>query len=153
MVSGRILENGVMVSLLKRSASGTSNPAYLVRYVSIGAVSVFVDLAAFQALLKLHVFLPLTTTAAFVLAAVVHFSLNKLWTFRVRGAPHAYQVTAYVTVLFTSLVITQCVIEISVLVFHILPVVAKLMAILVQLPVSFFGHRYFTFREGRELNP
>lgn len=137
-----------MASLLK----STSNTAYLARYVTVGAAAVLVDVATFQALVTLHVFLPLTTTIAFSLAAFVHFSLNKAWTFRVRGAPRAYQVTAYLTVLFTAFVVTQLVIEVSVLVFHIVPVVAKLIAILVQLPVSFFGHRYLTFREGRELN-
>jgi putative flippase GtrA len=140
-----------MVSLLKRAASGTSNPEYLVRYISIGAVVAATDVASFQALIMLHVFLPLTTTIAFVLATLVHFLLNKLWTFRVRGAPHTYQVVAYLTVLSASLVITQLVIETSVLVFHIIPVVAKIVALFVQLPTSFFGHRYFTFREGREL--
>jgi putative flippase GtrA len=140
-----------MVSLLKRAASGTTNPEYLVRYVSIGAVVVVTDVASFQTLIMLHVALPLTTTIAFVLATLVHFSLNKLWTFRVRGAPHAYQVAAYVTVLSASFVITQLVIEISVLAFHIIPVVAKIEALFVQFPVSFFGHRYLTFREGREL--
>ena len=36
-----------MVSLLKKSTSGTSNLEYLVRYVSIGAVVVAVDVTAF----------------------------------------------------------------------------------------------------------
>ncbi len=142
----------MIVSLFKRSTAGTSNPAYFARYVSIGAVVVLVDVTSFQTLVTLHVFLPLTTTIAFVLATLVHFSLNKLWTFRVRGRPHAYQVTAYLTVLLTSFVITQLVIEVSVLALHTIPVVAKIAAIFVQLPVSFFGHRWFTFRDGRELD-
>lgn len=139
-----------LVSLLKRSTSGTGNPEYLMRYVATGAVVVIVDVTSFQTLLQLHVYLPLTTTIAFVLATLVHFSLNKAWTFRVRGAPHRYQVTAYLTVLFTSFLITQIVIETAVLGFHVAPLAAKILALLVQLPVSFLGHRYFTFREGRE---
>jgi putative flippase GtrA len=142
-----------MVSLLKRSVSGTSNFEYLIRYVSIGAVVVAVDVASFQALVMLHVFLPLTTTIAFVLATLVHFWLNKSWTFRVRGGPNTYQIVAYVSVLFTSFLVTQIVIEVSVLGFHVVPIVGKGLALFAQLPVSFFGHRYFTFREGRVTGP
>lgn len=138
-----------MVSLLKKSLSGTSNLEYLVRYVSIGAVVVAVDVTSFQTLVLLHVFLPLTTTIAFVLATLAHFWLNKLWTFRVPGAPNRYQVMAYISVLSASFVVTQAVIEVSVLGFHMMPILAKGLALIAQLPVSFFGHRYFTFREGR----
>jgi putative flippase GtrA len=141
----------VIVSLLKRSISGTSNLEYLIRYASIGAVVVAVDLTSFQTLVMLRVFLPLTTTIAFALAALTHFWLNKLWTFRVRGAPNAYQLVAYLTVLSTSFLVTQAVIELSVLRFHMVPIAAKLLALFVQLPVSFLGHRYLTFREGRAL--
>lgn len=140
-----------MVSLLKRSASGTTNAEYFVRYASVGAVVVTVDVASFQALVLLAIPLPLTTTIAFVLATVVHFVLNKVWTFRVGGAAHGYQLTAYVTVLFASFVITQFVIETSVLVFHFIPIAGKIAALFVQLPVSFVGHRYLTFGNGRKL--
>jgi putative flippase GtrA len=146
----RRVELHPMVSLLKRSASGTRNLDYLIRYVSIGAIVVSVDLATFQGLVAMHVFLPLTTTVAFVLATVVHFTLNKLWTFRVPGTPNRYQLSAYVTVLLASFVVTQAVVEVSVLNLHLVPIAAKLLAIFVQLPVSFLGHRYFTFRDGRE---
>jgi putative flippase GtrA len=140
-----------MVSLLKRSASGTTNPEYFVRYVSVGAVVVAVDLVSFQALVMLRVPLPLTTTIAFVSATLAHYLLNKVWTFRVAGGPHGYQLTAYVTVLFASFVITQLVIETSVLVCHLVPIAGKVAALFVQLPVSFFGHRYLTFASGRKL--
>lgn len=141
-----------MVSLLKRSLSGTSNPEYFVRYASVGGVVVTVDVISFQTLVMLRVPLPLTTTIAFCLATLVHFALNKVWTFRVRGASHGYQVSVYAGVLLASFLVQQFVIETLVLFFHAVPIIAKATAILVQLPVSFFGHRYLTFREGRELN-
>jgi len=140
-----------MVSLLKRSTSGTGNPEYFVRYVTIGAIVVAVDLAVFQALIFAHVYLPVTTATAFVAASIVHFTMNKLWTFRVKGAPRPYQIGAYVTVLLASFLVTQLVVEVAVLGFHLVPIGAKVLALFVQLPVSFFGHRYFTFRHGREL--
>lgn len=139
-----------MVSLLKRSVSGTNNRKYFLRYATIGVVVVAVDLTAFQMLVSLHVLLPLATTVAFVAATVVHFLLNKVWTFRVKGAPHAYQLSA-IAVLFASFSVTQLVIEIAVLEFGLSPLAAKILALFVQLPVSFFGHRYFTFRKGRML--
>ena len=141
-----------MLSLLKKAKSGTRNQEYFIRYVSVGAVVVVVDVACFQTLVILQVPLPLTTSIAFIIATLVHFMLNKAWTFRVGGAPHGYQVTAYVSVLFASFVVTQLVIETSVLIFHAIPIVGKFAALLIQLPVSFLGHRYFTFREGRQLS-
>lgn len=139
-----------MVALLKRSASGTSNFEYLIRYATIGAAAVAVDVTVFQALVMSRVFLPLTTTIAFFLAALVHFALNKAWTFRVRKVTNTRQVATYLAVLLTSFIVTQVVIEASVFLLHLVPVEAKVLAIFVQLPVSFFGHRYFTFRDGRE---
>jgi putative flippase GtrA len=141
-----------MVSLLRRSLSGTGNPEYFVRYVSVGAIVVSVDVISFQTLIMLRVPLPLTTTIAFALATLVHFILNKLWTFRVKGAAHGYQLTVYASVLLASFVVQQLVIETLVLGFHAIPIVAKAVAIFVQLPVSFLGHRYLTFRDGRELH-
>lgn len=141
-----------MVLHMLRSSSGTTNSAYLARYLTIGAVAVAIDLALFQTLVMLRVFLPLTTTVAFLTSTVAHYTLNKVWTFRVRGKPHAYQVTAYITILLLSLAITQAVIEGLVLGAHVVPIAAKGVALFVQLPFSFFGHRYVTFREGRELS-
>jgi putative flippase GtrA len=137
------------MTLIRRSITGTGNWEYLVRYVSVGAAVVFVDLVSFQSLVIAHVWLPLTTTVAFALATLTHFSLNKLWTFRVRGKPHAYQLGAYVAVLSASFVITQTVVLVSVEVLRLAPLAGKVAALFVQLPVSFFGHRYFTFRHGR----
>jgi putative flippase GtrA len=138
-----------MASLLRRAASGTGNAAYFVRYATIGALAVATDLTCFQALVLLRVYLPVTTTIAFACGVIVHFSLNKVWTFRARGAPHAFQIAAYLTVLSASFVITQLVIETLVLAFHVVPIGAKIVAIVVQLPIGFFGHRYITFRDGR----
>ena len=110
-----------------------------------------IDVSLFQALVMLRVLLPLTTTIAFCCATVVHFTLNKLWTFRVSGKPHAFQIAAYLTIVGLSLLITQVVVEALVLGLHAIPIEAKAVALVVQLPVSFFGHRYVTFRQGRAL--
>lgn len=141
-----------MQSLLKRSLSGAGNLEYFARYVSVGAIVVSVDVLSFQSLVVLRVPLPLTTTIAFAVATLAHFILNKLWTFRVRRAPHGYQVTVYACVLLASFVVQQLVIETLVLGFHAVPIIAKTVAIFVQLPVSFLGHRYLTFKEGREIS-
>ncbi len=138
-----------MVSLLKRAASGTSNAEYFARYATIGAIAVAADVTCFQALVMQRVFLPVTTTIAFACGVLVHFTLNKLWTFRVSGAPHAFQIAAYLTVLSASFIVTQLVVETLVLGFHVVPIGARVVAIFVQLPIGFFGHRYITFRDGR----
>jgi putative flippase GtrA len=137
--------------LIRKSLAGTGNWEYMARYLCVGACCVFVDLATFQLLITLHVWLPVTTTVAFVMATATHFSLNKMWTFRVRGKPHGYQLGAYLTVLGASFLVSQAVILVSVWVFNFVPILAKILAIIIQFPVSFFGHRYFTFRHGREI--
>ena len=49
-----------MLSLLKKAKSGTRrNQEYFIRYVSVGAVVVVVDVACFQTLVILQVPLPL----------------------------------------------------------------------------------------------
>jgi putative flippase GtrA len=139
-----------VISLLKRSGSGTSDPEYLARYISVGGLAVGVDVICFQALIVLRVTLPLATTLGFLLGTLAHFLLNKLWTFRVDGPPRVRQIAVYATVLLTAFAAQQFVIETLVLAFHTVPIAAKIIAVVVQLPVSFFGHRYLTFREGPE---
>ena len=124
----------------------------MLRYACVGACVVAIDLATFQLFITLRVWLPLTTTIAFALATWTHFILNKTWTFRVRGKAHAYQIGAYLTVLGASFLVTQAVVLFSVYVLKMIPILAKIAALFAQLPVSFFGHRYITFRKGREIH-
>jgi putative flippase GtrA len=142
-----------MESLPIRTASGTSNAECFLRYAATGGIAVLADLTCFQILVMAGVFLPLTTTIAFCCGVCFHFSLNKLWTFRAKGAPDAFQIAAYLSVLCASFLVTQLVVEAMVIELHAVPIVARIAAIVVALPVGFFGHRYVTFRDGRKTTP
>ena len=131
-----------------RSQFLRGNRAYLIRYLAIGGLTAGVDLATFQLLLVHGTYLPVATTISFILAVGVHFTLNRIWTFKNYERPIVHQVGTYICVLAVSLIITQVVIEILVVGFNVAPILAKGVAIVLQTPVSFFGHRYMTFQAG-----
>jgi putative flippase GtrA len=124
------------------------NRDYIVRYLGTGAISACVDLSAFQYLLLHGVYRLLTTTLSFLLAVCVHFTLNKVWTFKSYQRPVAHQIGTYVGVLAVALIVTQITIETLVRAFGVAPLVAKVISIGLQVPISFLGHRYLTFRFG-----
>ena len=114
----------------------------------IGGLAASADVATFQVLLWQGMFRPLATTVGFSIAVCIHFTLNKIWTFKSYQRPVAHQFRTYAVVMAVALLVTQIVIEGLVRGFHVQPIVAKLVAIVVQIPISFFGHRYLTFGVG-----
>lgn len=120
----------------------------LLRYVAIGGVCFAIDFSILRSLLFGRT-MPwaLAATIAFVLANGVHFVLNKWLNFRNHDRELHEQFGTYVGVLAVCLAITIATIGVLGH-FGVAALTAKVVAIIINVPVGFLGHRYLTFRAG-----
>jgi putative flippase GtrA len=133
---------------LTRLFSDRTWPFQLIRYVSIGAIVFVVDVGLFRLLVGTGVFLAIAATISFGIAICVHFTFNKYVNFRAHDRPVGEQAGTYALVAFVCWLVTLAVIESGVRLFGLTPLAAKLVAVAVNLPVGFLGHRYLTFGPG-----
>jgi len=120
----------------------------LIRYLGIGGFVFLLDIATFQLSIKAGIYRPLATTIAYVLAVTAHFLLNKFFNFRNFDRSTARQLRTYLVVVIFSWLVTLLVIEVSVRWLGWLPLWAKILAIVINIPVGFLANRYLTFGAG-----
>jgi putative flippase GtrA len=118
------------------------------RYVCIGGIVFVIGVGTFQLLLLSQLYRPLATTIAYTLAAAVHFTLNKFFNFKNFERSTANQLKTYLVVVVFCWLITLLVVETSVYWLGLSPLWAMILSIIVNIPVGFIGHKYFTFGAG-----
>lgn len=117
-------------------------------YIAIGGISFVVDVGLFLVLLALGLFRPLATSISFLSALTCHFLLNKYLNFRNFERAIKAQIRTYLIVAGFSMLLTVVIIEVLVGIFNAAPFIAKPVAIAVNIPVGYFGHKYLTFSKG-----
>lgn len=117
-------------------------------YIAIGATVFCIDIGSFQGLLVLHVHTLLAASIAYALAIGSHFTLNRYLNFRNFERSIAHQFGTYTIVAVSTWLVTLAVIWIGTSVLHAPPLIAKLCAVIINLPIGFLGHRHFTFGPG-----
>jgi putative flippase GtrA len=120
----------------------------IAKYVCLGCTALSIDLLAFQAFL--HTGFPPAgaAAAAYVIAGCVHFTGNRIWTFRAFHRAPIVQLRSYLAVVCTAWCITIAVVGWGTALAHLSPIEAKLLAVALTLPVGFFGHKYVTYASG-----
>ena len=118
------------------------------RYITIGGIVFVVDIGSFKLLLGTKLVLFFVTTTAYALALSTHFTLNKFANFRAHDRPTHHQAANYAVIAFVGWVITLIVVETGTHRFGVAPLEAKLVAVVINLPIGFFGHRFITFGSG-----
>lgn len=121
---------------------------YFVRYVFIGGFVFMLDIGSFQGLIVSGVYRPLATTLSYLLAISTHFCLNRVLNFRNFDRSGSSQLRTYLVVAAFSWVITMIVIEVGVQALHMTPLWAKILAVAINIPIGFLGHKLFTFGPG-----
>ena len=120
---------------------------YFVRFLAIGTFVAAIDIGSLDGLLALGVYLPIATTISYGLAVSVHFTLNKYANFRSFSRPAFAQMQTYGAVAVFQWLIVLAIVEVGVH-FGFRADVSKAIAIVVNIPVGFFGHRHLTFGPG-----
>jgi putative flippase GtrA len=118
------------------------------RYLLIGGIVFVVDVGAFQLFLLTHLYVPLATTLSYGLAVVAHFTLNKFFNFKNFERSTLRQFRTYLLVVAVCWLITMLVIQIGINQLGLTPLQAKLIAVIVNIPIGFICHKYLTFGTG-----
>lgn len=120
----------------------------LLRYLLIGGIVFVVDVGAFQLLLLFHTYVPLATTLSYGSAVVVHFTLNKFFNFKNFERSTLRQFRTYLLVVAVCWLITVLIIQIGIGRLGLTPLQAKLIAVVLNIPIGFVCHKYLTFGAG-----
>ncbi|MGY6529984.1 MAG: GtrA family protein [Cyanobacterium sp.] len=114
-------------------------------YIGIGAFVMLIDLSIFHILLTQNIYRPFATSISYLTAITIHFFLNKFLNFKSFKRSTFQQMLRYIIVACVCWLTTVIVIEFCVEIINISDLLAKIIGILINVPVSFLGHRYFTF--------
>jgi putative flippase GtrA len=107
-----------------------------------------VDVGTFQILLLTPMYVPLVTTLSYGVAVVAHFMLNKFFNFKNFERSTIRQFRTYLVIVVVCWLITILVIQISVSKLSLTPLQAKLIAVIINIPIGFLCHKYLTFSAG-----
>jgi len=133
--------------LLKALAKDRLVQAQFARYLVIGGTVFCIDVSTFTFCVAHHMFLPLASTTAYFTGTTTHFLLNRYANFRRFDRAIHDQARTFAFIIFVQWLITLALI--SALVAHgVLPTVARVIAIAVNLPLGFVANRYLTFGVG-----
>ena len=117
----------------------------IVRYCTVGTLAVALDVGLFRALLFFHGNPVVAAAIAYATVVLMHFTLNRAWSFRAFHRPAMVQAPRYGLVVGCTWLITIGVVAYCTSVLTLTPLQAKAAAIAVTLPIGFFGHKYITY--------
>ena len=123
-----------------------------VRFLVVGGINTVVGYALF-ALLQItagHVIGYLGSLyGSYVLAVTLAFVLHRRFTFRVEGTGNRLvDFLRFASVYVVSLAANTLALPLLVELAHLDPLVAQAISVVVTTIVSYFGHKYFSFRRG-----
>jgi putative flippase GtrA len=96
----------------------------------------------------LRVALTCALVVAGPVAMCVHFSLNKYVNFRAHDRAVHLQAGTYIAVTAITMPMSLTLVEILVVRFGMIPIDAKVLSVIVLMPITFSAHRFLTFGPG-----
>jgi putative flippase GtrA len=136
------------MSMLQRLIHSPAAVAQFARYLIIGSTVFLIDVGSFQLLVREHTLLVVAVVISYVLGISTHFALNRYWNFRVFERSMARQARTYLVIALAQLPITIAIVEAGVHYAKLPPLEAKVLAVLINVPLSFVAHKYLTFGAG-----
>jgi putative flippase GtrA len=125
-----------------------SGRAQFARYLIIGTTVFVIDVGSFQALLRLRALLTVATALSYLLGISTHFTLNRYWNFRVFERSLGRQARTYFVIALSQLPVTIAIVEAGVHFGRLTPLEAKVLAVVLNVPLSFLAHKHLTFGPG-----
>lgn len=119
------------------------------RFLFVGILNTIVGVGAFYILLDLHLYYILAAILSHIIGVTNSFFWNKKWTFKSQGNTRkeglkffsVYGITFLVNLLLLALFVEK---------FNIDPKIAVIFALVIVAFISFFGHKYWSFRNEPE---
>ncbi len=137
-----------MTSAFHRLIHSRAAVAQFARYLIIGSTVFCIDVGSFQILIRLRLLLVIAVTLSYLLGITTHFALNKYWNFRVFERSMVRQARTYFVIALAQLPITIAIVEAGVHLAKLSPLEAKILAVGINVPLSFVAHKYLTFGAG-----
>ena len=123
-----------------------------VRFLIVGGVNTLLGyglFVAFEVTLGRYIGYLGSLYASYAIAIVVAFVLHRRFTFRVSGTGSVMvDFLRFVSVHVVALLINTAALPLLVEVFGLPPIVAQAIVVVVTTLVSYFGHKFFSFRRG-----
>ena len=117
-------------------------------YGAVGVLGTALDFGLYWALIAARVFPWLAATLAFSLATAAQFYLNRTYSFAAFDRHVLAQLGSYIAVTLAQLLLTVAIVETSIRIGHLDPLVAKAISIPPTAVAGFLGNRYLTFGSG-----
>jgi putative flippase GtrA len=115
----------------------------------VGVVSTLADWGIFYlAALVLGIHYQVAVAASLILTTILHYSLNKVFTFRCTSREIVRQLGAHVTVSAVYLLLTMGMMYLLVDVLHLHKMVAKMGTTVVMMVVSYLLHSRVTYNKA-----
>lgn len=129
-----------------------ANWLQLVRFGLVGGVGFVVNVAVYALFVHgVAVEYRIASVAAWLVAVVNNFVLNRHWTFDARGGRAHAQAVRFLLVSLVAEVVSLLLLTLFVEVAHLAKVPAQALAVAASMPFNFLGNKLWTFRaEARE---
>lgn len=137
-----------MIRLLLAPMLNGEERLHFFTYAAIGVFVQMVDVGLFRQLIMRHWIAECAAVLAGSIAMLVHFLLNKYCNFRSNGRSTYEQCVTYLAVAAVWWAITLSVIAGMTRLLAMAPLEAKLMAVVINFPLSYLGQRHLTFGSG-----
>ncbi|MCD4760394.1 GtrA family protein [bacterium] len=122
------------------------NKYIIAKYATVGAASAVIDFGVLYILTDwVGVYYLASATISFILAAILNYTLNRIWTFRSNGKRRK-QLPIFFTIAILGLILNNNIMYLSVERFAFHYLWAKVFAAAIVTFWNFFGNKYLTFR-------
>lgn len=115
------------------------------RFVAVGILNAIISVGSYFILLDINIYYLYSSLIAHIIGITNSFIWNKLWTFKSKGN----LLKEYLK--FNSVYVVTFVVNLILLIFFVEkfmfnPKIAGVLAIIIISIISFYGHRYWSFR-------
>lgn len=124
---------------------------FFLRYIVIGGFVFFIDFGSYAAILNNDVTYWKAAAISQTVAFITHFLLNKHLNFRNHDRPAGQQFGTYLVVALFCLAVSIAVVQWWIWLFGASKTnayIAKCVAVAVNIPIGFIGHKKLTFGSG-----
>ncbi|NDD29204.1 MAG: GtrA family protein [Proteobacteria bacterium] len=125
-------------------------PSFL-RYIAIGGFVFIIDFGSYAAILNNDITYWKAAAISQIIAFITHFLLNKHLNFRNHDRPTSQQFATYLVVALFCLGVGIAVVQWWIWIFgasRVNAYIAKCVAVGVNIPIGFIGHKKLTFGQG-----
>jgi putative flippase GtrA len=116
-------------------------------YAAIGGIAFIIYFGLFNTMERYHVNLTIASSIAYFTSTATHFLLNRYANFRQFDRAVHDQARTFITIVVAQWLVTVALVHILTS-RGVLPIIAILVPVIVNLPIGFIANRYLTFGVG-----